>query len=55
MKLYSVFSFISVFTFLKYFIYFWPLWVFVAMLGLSLSAVHEFLIAMASLVMEHGL
>ena len=42
---------------LKFFlsINFWPYWVFVAVCGLLLLVVHGFLIAMASLVAEHGL
>ena len=49
---------------LKIFIYFWLHWVFVAMCGLCLVAasggypvvvVHELLIVVASLVVEHGL
>ena len=34
---------------------FWLCWVFVAARGLSLVAVHGLLIAVASLVAEHGL
>ena len=37
------------------FIYFWLCWVFVAARGLSLVAVGGLLIAVASLVAEHGL
>ena len=37
------------------FIYFWLRWVFVAAHGLSLVAVSGLLIAVASLVVEHGL
>ena len=52
------------FFFLNKFIYFWLRWVFVAVRGLSLVAVrggysfvavHRLLIAVASLVAEHGL
>ena len=44
------------FFFLIYlFIYFWLCWVFVAVLGLSLVAVSGLLIAVTSLVVEHGL
>ena len=35
--------------------YFWPHWVFAAAHWLSLVAVQEFLIVVASLVVEHGL
>ena len=45
--------------FLKLFFFFffnlWLCWVFVAAHGLSLVAVHGFLIAVGSLVAEHGL
>ena len=36
-------------------IYFWLCWVFVAPHGLPLVAVHGLLIAVASIVAEHGL
>ena len=41
--------------FKKIFTYFCLLWVFVAMQGLSLVAIHGLLFAAASLVAEHGL
>ena len=34
---------------------FWPHWVFIAARGLSLVAAHGLLVAVASLVVEHGL
>ena len=42
---------------LKFFlsIYFWPDWIFVAVCGLLLLVVCRFLVAVASLVAEHGL
>ena len=51
-------TFIYLFIFNKFiylFIYFWLQWVFVAAQGLSLAAVSVLLIAVASLVAEHGL
>ena len=39
---------------LRYFVYFWLCWVFVAVLGLSLVAARGFLTAVASPVVEHG-
>ena len=41
-------------SFLKKSIYIWLHWVFVAARGLSLVAAHRFLIAVASLIVEHG-
>ena len=43
------------FYFLNTFIYFWLRWVLVAVRGLSLVTVCGLLIAVASLVVEHGL
>ena len=37
------------------FIYLWLLWVFIAVLGPSLIVVYRLLIAMFSVVVEHGL
>ena len=51
----SKYSFFLNFSFLKnLFIYFWLCWVFVAMQGFSLVAARRLLIAVASLVAEHG-
>ena len=51
----TLFYFISFFNFINLFIYFWLRWVFVAAHGLSLVAVRRLLVAVVSLVAEHGL
>ena len=62
--LFSIFIYLSIYLSIYLFIYFWLCWVFVAARGLFSScgergllfvAVRRFLIAVASLVAEHGL